>query len=246
MIRADSAFCCRLWCSMKKKEYLSAWQIFKRLPQIVKGNKKFWATPVSIGVSLFVSGVCSAYFLFYKTQSKLLIWVPVNTAASLTAIGGIICSCFIDKNQWYHISLGRYDLIIWLQGWLVQLQFVVCICTIIQICLNFRKSQIIRDLPGVAQLLERLWACGQVCRCSYLCKLGEGGHIWRRFSDASCPIQRSQRESKSHHKRHTWTRQWVRIQNYKPGFIKKDWPSVVYPNHNWMVLRWSIGLGRPV
>lgn len=97
---------------MKKKEYLSAWQIFKSLPQIVKGNKKFWATPVSIGVSLFVSGVCSAYFLFYKTQSKLLIWVPVNTAASLTAIGGIICSCFIDKNQWYHISLGRYDLII--------------------------------------------------------------------------------------------------------------------------------------
>ena len=124
--------------------------------------------------------------------------------------------------------------------------FVVCICAIIQICLNFRKSQIIRDLPGVAQLLERLWACGQVCRCSYLCKLGEGGHIWQRFSDASCPIQRSQRESKSHHKRHTWTRQWVRIQNYKSCFIKKDWPSVVYPNHNWMVLRWSIGFGRPV
>ena len=140
--------------------------------------------------------------------------VPVKTAASLTAIGGIICRCFIDKNQRYHISLGRYDLIIWLRGWLVQLQFIVCICTIIQICLNFRKSQIIRDLPGVAQLLERLWACGQVCRCSYLCKLGERGHIWQRFSDASCPIQRSQRESKSHHKRHTWTRQWVRIQNH--------------------------------
>lgn len=84
---------------MKKKEYLSAWQTFKRLPEIVKRNKKLWATPVSMGVSLFVSGVCSAYFLFYKKQSKLLIWVPVNTAASLTTIGGIMCSCFIDKNQ---------------------------------------------------------------------------------------------------------------------------------------------------